>query len=90
MFISFGIGLAIIHPAIRDSEVTEGLLQRTPGGLRDYTVILGPSQILEGLAHAKTALKNDTTLKYETLKSGLIKEKDYDKIVNPKKMIYPS
>jgi len=39
---------------------------------------------------AKTALKNDTTLKYETLKTGLIKEKDYDKIVNPKKMIYPS
>ena len=39
---------------------------------------------------AKTALKNDTTLKYETLKTGLIKEKDYDRIVDPKKMIYPS
>ena len=26
---------------------------------------------------AKTALKNNTTLKYETLKTGLIKEKDY-------------
>jgi fumarate hydratase, class II len=39
---------------------------------------------------AKSALKNDTTLKIETLKSGLINEKDYDKIVNPKKMIYPS
>jgi len=39
---------------------------------------------------AKTALKNDTTLKYETLKTGLIKEKDYDRIVNPKKMIYPA
>ena len=38
---------------------------------------------------AKTALKNNTTLKHETLKSGLIKEKDYNKIVNPKKMIYP-
>ena len=38
---------------------------------------------------AKTALKNDTTLKYETLKTGLIKEKDYNKIVNPAKMIYP-
>jgi len=38
---------------------------------------------------AKTALKNNTTLKYETLKTGLINEKDYDKIVNPKKMIYP-
>jgi fumarate hydratase class II len=39
---------------------------------------------------AKTALKNDTTLKHETLKTGLIKEKDYNKIVNPRKMIYPS
>ena len=39
---------------------------------------------------AKTALKKNTTLRYETLKTGLIKEKDYDKIVNPKKMIYPS
>ena len=38
---------------------------------------------------AKTALKNNTTLKYETLKTGLIKEKDYKKIVDPKKMIYP-
>ena len=38
---------------------------------------------------AKRALKNDTTLKFETLKTGLIKEKDYDKIVNPQKMITP-
>ena len=38
---------------------------------------------------AKTALKNKTTLKTEAIKSGLINEKDYDKIVNPKKMIYP-
>ena len=38
---------------------------------------------------AKTALKNDTTLKHEALKSGLINEKNYNKIVNPKKMIYP-
>ena len=39
---------------------------------------------------AKAALKNKTTLKTEALKSGLIKEKDYDMIVDPKKMIYPS
>ena len=39
---------------------------------------------------AKTALKNDTTLKYETLKTKLINEKDYNKIVDPKKMIYPA
>ena len=38
---------------------------------------------------AKTALKNGTTLKEETLKSKLVSEKDYDKIVDPKKMIYP-
>ena len=39
---------------------------------------------------AKKALKNNTTLKHETLKTGLIKEKDYEKIVDPKKMIYPA
>ena len=39
---------------------------------------------------AKAALKNKTTLKTEAIKSGLINEKDYDKIVNPKKMIHPA
>ena len=39
---------------------------------------------------AKTALKNNTTLKHETLKTGLISSSEYEKIVNPKKMIYPS
>ena len=39
---------------------------------------------------AKAALKNKTTLKTEALKSGLINEKDYNKIVDPKKMIYPA
>ena len=39
---------------------------------------------------AKKALKNGTTLKHEAIKSGLISEKDYKKIVDPKKMINPS
>ena len=39
---------------------------------------------------AKRALKNKTTLKHEALKSKLINERDYDKIVDPKKMIYPA
>ena len=39
---------------------------------------------------AKSALKNKTTLKEEAIKSGLISEKDYNKIVDPKKMIYPA
>ena len=38
---------------------------------------------------AKNALKNKTKLKDEALKSGLISEKEYDKIVDPKKMIKP-
>ena len=38
---------------------------------------------------AKTALKNGTTLKEEALKAKLINEKDFDRIVDPKKMIYP-
>ena len=39
---------------------------------------------------AKNALKNKTTLKLEAIKSGLINEKDYNKIVDPKKMTHPS
>ena len=38
---------------------------------------------------AKLALKNKTTLKKEALKTGLINKKDFEKIVDPKKMIYP-
>ena len=39
---------------------------------------------------AKKALKNKTTQKEEALKTGLINEKEYNKIVDPKKMINPS
>ena len=39
---------------------------------------------------AKSALKNGTTLKDEALKTKLINEKDFDKVVDPKKMIYPA
>ena len=38
---------------------------------------------------AKKALKNNTTLKTEVLKSGLMDEKEYKKIVDPRKMIQP-
>jgi len=38
---------------------------------------------------AKIAHKNGTTLKQEVIKAGLIKEKDYDKIMNPLKMTRP-
>ena len=38
---------------------------------------------------AKNALKNKTTLKAEAMKSGLINERDYNKIVDPNKMIKP-
>ncbi len=38
---------------------------------------------------AKSAYKNGTTLKHEALKSGLISEKDFIKIVDPKKMVKP-
>ena len=39
---------------------------------------------------AKKALKNGTKLKDEAIKSGLINEKDYNLLINPKKMIKPS
>ena len=38
---------------------------------------------------AKAALKKGTTLKEEALKTKLINEKDFNRIVNPKRMIYP-
>jgi fumarate hydratase class II len=38
---------------------------------------------------AKSALKNKTTLKFEATKTGLISAKDFDEIVDPKKMTYP-
>ena len=39
---------------------------------------------------AKNALKNNTKLKDEAIKSGLIKEKEYDLLVDPLKMISPT
>jgi fumarate hydratase class II len=39
---------------------------------------------------AKRAYKNGTTLKHEAVKSKLITEKEYEKIVDPSKMIKPS
>ena len=39
---------------------------------------------------AKKAHKNGTTLKEEALKTGLINEKEFMKIVDPKKMVKPS
>ena len=39
---------------------------------------------------ANRAHRNGTTLKEEAIKSKLITEKEYDKIVDPKKMISPS
>ena len=39
---------------------------------------------------AKRSHKNGTTLKEEALKTGLINEKEFIKIVNPKKMVKPS
>ena len=38
---------------------------------------------------SKKANKNGTTLKEEAIKSGLISEREYNKIVDPKKMIKP-
>ena len=39
---------------------------------------------------AKEALKNGTQLKEEAIKSGLIKDNEYDSIINPEKMIRPN
>ena len=51
---------------------------------------LAPKIGYDKAAHiAKTAHKNGTTLKEEVIKSGLIKEKEYDKIMSPLKMTSP-
>ncbi len=38
---------------------------------------------------AKRALKNNTTLKFEAIKTGLINDKEFDQIVDPRKMTQP-
>ena len=38
---------------------------------------------------AKAAFKNGTTLKQEVIKAGLIKEKEYERIMSPIKMTKP-
>ena len=51
---------------------------------------LAPKIGYDKAAHiAKTAYKNGTTLKQEVIKAGLIKENEYDKIMNPLKMTKP-
>ena len=51
---------------------------------------LAPKIGYDKAAHiAKTAHKNGTTLKQEVIKAGLIKENEYDKIMNPLKMTKP-
>lgn len=39
---------------------------------------------------AKKALKNGTTLRQEAIKSRLVKESEYDYLIDPFKMIKPS
>ncbi len=39
---------------------------------------------------AKNALKNGTTLKKEAVSLGFVTEKEFNKIVNPAKMVSPS
>ena len=51
---------------------------------------LAPKIGYDKAAHiAKLAHKNGTTLKEEVLKAGLLKEKEYDKVMDPMKMTKP-
>ena len=51
---------------------------------------LAPKIGYDQAAHiAKTAHKNGTTLKHEVIKAGLIKEREYDRIMSPLKMTKP-
>tara|TARA_B100001057_G_C22729319_1_gene903078 strand:- start:1032 stop:1262 length:231 start_codon:yes stop_codon:yes gene_type:complete len=52
---------------------------------------LAPRIGYDKAAHiAKEAHKNGTTLKHEVVKSGLINEKEYEKIMSPIKMTKPA
>ena len=44
---------------------------------------------IESCINFKFMLASSMVVKEESIKSGLITEKEYDKIVNPKKMIGP-
>ena len=52
------------------------LIKRVKKNPRIQIPVFGNGDVTD----AKSALKNNTTLKHETLKTGLIKEKNYDKI----------
>jgi len=58
--------------------------------MKEINIDLPKSEIVTSIKKAKNALKKKTKLKDEAIKSGLIKEKDYDKIVDPRKMVNPS
>ena len=76
---------------LRESKLTKKKIKENLDNSLMLVTSLAPHIGYDNAAKiAKTALKNGTTLKHETLKTGLVREKDYERIVDPKKMIYPS
>ena len=79
------------NPTFFNLPDNSGCSCESPHG-RTFPTALDPLQCnrYEIGAFAKEAYKNGTTLKVEAIKSGLITEKEYNKIVDPKKMIKPN
>ena len=84
-----GVYTGGIHCGIKDSNLDLGYIY-VPEAVSSAGMFTTNNFTASSVDYTKKALKNNTTLKYEALKTGLINEKDYDRIVNPKKMIYPA
>ena len=84
----FAIFAALSYPIFGDKAVTS--INELSNNSLMLVTALSPKVGYDNAAKiAKRAHKNGTTLKEESIKSGLVTEKEYDKIVNPKKMIKP-
>ena len=87
--------LVVTDPGLIETGLVERVTAALAGGSVQHNlfsaVVPDPPESLvrEAAQIAKRAYKNGTTLKEEVIKSGLIKEKDYDKIMNPISMTKP-
>ena len=70
-------------------ERAEVFLKLLENSLMSVTALAHTIGFDNAASIAKKALKNGTTLKQEAVKSGLISEKKFRKLTDPKKMIGP-
>ena len=82
--------LGFSRKCLKDIKANRNVIDRNLKNSLMLVTALSPKIGYDNAAKiAKKAHKNGTTLKEESIKSGLITEKEYDRIVDPKKMIKP-